>query len=69
MFLPRFNFPEETFLRIGHKVIKTCSCENFFHEKSYNIYNTYNRNLRNYARSDKFLNGGNLFTTPFNYIF
>ena len=33
MFLPRFNFPEEAFSRIGSKVAKTCSCENFFHEK------------------------------------
>ena len=37
MLLPRFNFPEETFLRIGHKVSKTYSCENLFFE---NIYNT-----------------------------
>ena len=35
---------------------------------SYNIY-MYNSNLRNDAWSDKFLNGGNLFTTPLNYIF
>ena len=31
MFLLRFNFPEEKFARIGHKVAKTCSIENFFH--------------------------------------
>ena len=35
---------------------------------SYNIYNIYNSNLRNDAQSDKLLDGGNLFTTPFNYI-
>ena len=28
MFLPRFNFPKDTFSRIGHKVAKRCSCEN-----------------------------------------
>ena len=27
--LPRFNFPDETFLRIGPKVAKACSCEKF----------------------------------------
>ena len=32
MFLPRFNFPEETFLRIGPKVAKTCSYEKFLRE-------------------------------------
>ena len=35
MFLPQFNFQEDTFLRIGHKVPKTCSCENFLHKTSY----------------------------------
>ena len=30
--LPWFNFLEETFSRIGHKVAKTCSCENIFHK-------------------------------------
>ena len=30
MFLSRFNFPEETFLRIGSKVAKTCSLKNFW---------------------------------------
>ena len=29
-FLTQFNFPEETFSRIGRKVAKICSCENFF---------------------------------------
>ena len=32
MFLAQFNFPEDTSLRIGHKVTKTCSCETFFHK-------------------------------------
>ena len=27
MFVPKFNFPEEIFSRLGHKVTKTCSCE------------------------------------------
>ena len=29
----------------------------------------YNRNLRNDTQSDRFLNGVNLFTTPFIYIY
>ena len=34
MFLPQFNFLEESFSRIGHKVAKTCES---FHIKSPNF--------------------------------
>ena len=49
MFMPRFNFPEEAFSRIGHKVqkyvlVKISSTKIF-------IYDIYNRSLRNDARS------------------
>ena len=50
MFLPRFNFPEETFSRIGHKVAKHVLVKISSMKISYNIYNIYNRNLRNDTR-------------------
>ena len=48
MFLPCFNFLEDTSSKIGHKVAKTCSCENFFHRNMtvFIIY-IYNRYLTN----------------------
>ena len=39
LLFPRFNFPEETFSRIGQKVAKTCSREKFSATISYNTYN------------------------------
>ena len=48
MFMPQFNFPEETFSRIGHKVQKYVLVKISPTKMSYNIYN---RNLRNDARS------------------
>ena len=49
--MPQFNIPEDTFSRNGLKIAKICSCENSSTKISYNIYNIYNRNLRNNARS------------------
>ena len=51
MFLPRFNFPEETFSRMGHKVAKHVLVKISSMKISYNIYNIYNRNLRNDTQS------------------
>ena len=50
MFLPRFNFPEETLSRICHKVAKLVLVKISSTKISYNIYNIYNRNLRNDAQ-------------------
>ena len=49
MFLPRFNFPEETFLRTGYKVAKHVLVKISSTKISY-IHNIYNRNLRNDAQ-------------------
>ena len=43
MFHPQFNFPEETFSKIGHKFAKTCSFENFFYENILYSYLTRDR--------------------------
>ena len=50
MFLPRFNFPEETFPRIDHKATKHVLLKISSTKISYNIYNIYNRYLRNDAQ-------------------
>ena len=41
MFLPWFDFEEEAFSSNGHKVVKTCSCENFFGKKYLIIFIIY----------------------------
>ena len=68
MLLPQFNFQKRHFQKLATKSQKHVLVKISSMKISYNIYNIYNSNLRNDAQSDKLLDGGNLFTTPFNYI-